>query len=79
MGETTRGYKDKIKTDLIELWCEMWTGFLPVNTTIIQGSILGEEVPGQLSLISTSEELLERKSRNFCLENREYGRGEPLC
>jgi hypothetical protein len=27
---------------------------------------------GRLSLVSTTEELLERKSSSFCLENRDY-------
>jgi hypothetical protein len=34
---------------------------------------------GPLSLVSTTEELLGRKSRGFGLENREYGRRDPLC
>jgi hypothetical protein len=33
---------------------------------------------GPLSLVSTTEELLERKSRDSGLENREYGRRDPL-
>jgi hypothetical protein len=32
---------------------------------------------GPLSLVSTTEELLDRKSSGFCLENREYGRRDP--
>jgi hypothetical protein len=32
---------------------------------------------GPLSLVSTNEELLERKSSGSCLENREYGRWDP--
>jgi hypothetical protein len=32
---------------------------------------------GPLSLVSTTEELLERKSSGSCLENREYGRRIP--
>jgi hypothetical protein len=32
---------------------------------------------GPLSLVSTTEELLERKSSGSCLENREYGRRDP--
>jgi hypothetical protein len=32
---------------------------------------------GPLSLASTTEELLGRKSSGFCLENREYGRRDP--
>jgi hypothetical protein len=34
---------------------------------------------GPLSLVSTTEELLERKSSGSCLENREYGRRDPSC
>jgi hypothetical protein len=33
---------------------------------------------GPLSLVSTIEELLERKSCGSGLENRNYGRGDPL-
>jgi hypothetical protein len=32
---------------------------------------------GQLSLVSTTEELLERNSSGSGLENREYGRRDP--
>jgi hypothetical protein len=32
---------------------------------------------GPLSLVSTTEELLGRKSSGSCLENREYGRRDP--
>jgi hypothetical protein len=32
---------------------------------------------GPLSLMSTIEELLERKNSGSGLENREYGRGDP--
>jgi hypothetical protein len=32
---------------------------------------------GPLSLVSTIEELLERKSSGCCLENRDYGRRDP--
>jgi hypothetical protein len=34
---------------------------------------------GSLSLVSTTEELLERKSSGSILEIREYGRRDPLC
>jgi hypothetical protein len=33
---------------------------------------------GPLSLVSTIEELLGRNSSGCGLENREYGRGDPL-
>jgi hypothetical protein len=32
---------------------------------------------GPLSLVSTTEELLERKSNSSGLENRDYGRRDP--
>jgi hypothetical protein len=32
---------------------------------------------GPLSLVSTTEELLERKSSGYGLENRNYGLGDP--
>jgi hypothetical protein len=34
---------------------------------------------GPLSLVSTTEELLYRKSNGYCLENREYGCREKLA
>jgi hypothetical protein len=34
---------------------------------------------GALSLVSTTEELLDRKSSGSCLENREYGSRDPSC
>jgi hypothetical protein len=34
--------------------------------------------PGPFSLVSTMEELLGRNSSGSGLENREYGRGDPL-
>jgi hypothetical protein len=34
---------------------------------------------GPLSLVSTNEELPGRNSSGSRLENREYGRGDPLC
>jgi hypothetical protein len=34
---------------------------------------------GPLNLVSTIEELLERKSSGSGLENREYGRRDPSC
>jgi hypothetical protein len=38
--------------------------------------VLGRE-RGPLSLVSTIEELLERRSNSSGLENREYGRRDP--
>jgi hypothetical protein len=42
------------------------------------GEVVGQE-RGPLSLVSTTEELLNRKVRGSCLENREYGHREPSC
>jgi hypothetical protein len=39
---------------------------------------VGQE-QGALSLVNTIEELLERKGSGFGLENRDYGRYDPLC
>jgi hypothetical protein len=33
---------------------------------------------GLLSLVNTTKKLLGRNSSGFCLENRHYGRGDPL-
>jgi hypothetical protein len=33
---------------------------------------------GPFSLVSTTEELLDRKSSSFCLENREYGHRDVM-
>jgi hypothetical protein len=40
--------------------------------------VMGPE-RGPLSLVSTIEELLGRKSRGSGIENQEYGRRDPLC
>jgi hypothetical protein len=50
-------------------------GSIPGTT---RKKVLGLE-RGPLSLLSTTEELLERKNSGFCLENREYGRRNPSC
>jgi hypothetical protein len=42
----------------------------------LQKKVVGLE-RGALSLVSTTEELLDRKSSGSCLENREYGRRDP--
>jgi hypothetical protein len=42
----------------------------------LQKKVVGLE-RGPLSLVSTTEELLDRKSSGSCLENREYGRRDP--
>jgi hypothetical protein len=50
------------------------TGSIPGTT---RKKVVGLE-RGPLSLLSTTEELLERKSSGHCLENREYCRRDPL-
>jgi hypothetical protein len=42
----------------------------------IRKKVVGLE-RGPLSLVSTTEELLDKKSSGSCLENREYGRRDP--
>jgi hypothetical protein len=49
-------------------------GSIPGTTR--KKKVLGLE-RGPLSLVSTTEELLETKSSLFCLENREYDRRDP--
>jgi hypothetical protein len=34
-------------------------------------------VRGPLNLVSTTEELLDKKSSGSCIENKEYGRRDP--
>jgi hypothetical protein len=56
----------------------VWSDFLATNSRRYQ--IFGEVVHlerGPLRLVSTIEELLERKSSVSCLENRVYGRRDP--
>jgi hypothetical protein len=50
-------------------------GSIP-GTTRIKKKVVGLE-RGPLSLVSTTEELFERKSSGSGLENREYGRRDP--
>jgi hypothetical protein len=44
-----------------------------VSVNVQKKKVVGLEW-GPLSLVSTTEELLRRKSSGFCLENRDYGR-----
>jgi hypothetical protein len=50
-------------------------GLIP-GTTRKKKVVSLEQVP--LSLVSTTEELLERKSSGSGLENRQYGRRDPI-
>jgi hypothetical protein len=62
-----------------------WLGFLAIDPEV---RIRFPELPdflrnsgsgtGPLSLVSTIEELLDRKSSDSGLENRHYGRRDPL-
>jgi hypothetical protein len=48
-----------------------WSGSLTTHPEFLRSRDL---TGGPLSLVSTNIELLERKSRDFGIENREYGR-----
>jgi hypothetical protein len=52
----------------------VWKGSIPGTTR--KKKVVGLE-RGPLSLVSTTEELLERKSSGSGLENRDYGRKDP--
>jgi hypothetical protein len=61
----------------------LWSEFLTTDAGV-PGSIPGHYKKkvvglerGPLSLVSTTEELLGRKSSGSCLENREYGCRDP--
>jgi hypothetical protein len=56
------------------LWIQM-SGFDPRRCQIFWEAVGLER--GQLSLVNTTEELLERKSSGSSLEIREYSRGNP--
>jgi hypothetical protein len=61
-----------------------WSEFLATDTEARVGfpalpgkkKVVGLE-RGPLSLVSTTEELLDRKSSGSCLENRDYFRRDP--
>jgi hypothetical protein len=60
-----------------------WSEFLATDPearvrlpALPEKKVLGLE-RGPLSLVSRTEELLERKYSGSCLENREYGRRDP--
>jgi hypothetical protein len=64
----------------------LWSEFLATDPEV-PGSIPGATrfsekwwglERGPLSLVSTIEELLGSNNSGSCLENREYGRGDPL-
>jgi hypothetical protein len=46
------------------------------DSRALQKKVVGLE-RGPLSLVSTTEELVDRNSSGSCLENREYGRRDP--
>jgi hypothetical protein len=58
----------------------VWTHRLPLRSSgrHIFWEVVGLE-RGPLSLVSTTEELLERKSSDFGLENRDYGRSRSVA
>jgi hypothetical protein len=56
-------------------------GSIPGTTRFSEKKRKGKQVVGlergPLSLVSTTEELLDYKNSGSCLENREYGRRDP--
>jgi hypothetical protein len=56
-------------------------GSIPGTTRFSEEKKKGKQVVGLerglLSLVSTTEELLDKKSSGSCIENREYGRRDP--
>jgi hypothetical protein len=55
-----------------------WTEFLDTDPEVRVRFPALPDFQGPLSLVSTSEELLERKSSGSGLENRDYGHGDTL-
>jgi hypothetical protein len=71
-------------TNLSPLWSSGQSSWLQIHRSGFDSrryqifwEVVGPE-RGPLSLVSTIEELLERKSSGSSLEIREYGRGNPL-
>jgi hypothetical protein len=64
-----------------EIHCGIYCGLCGLVVTVPGYQIFWEVVGlqrGPLSLVSAIEELLARNSSGSSLENREYGRGDPL-
>jgi hypothetical protein len=70
------------KNAYVVQWSEFLATDPEVPSTILGGYQIFREVVGvergALSLVTTTEELLERKSSGPGLEIREYGRGDQL-
>jgi hypothetical protein len=65
-----------IQSEFLATDPEIWVRF-PALPDFLRSS--GSGTRGSLSLVSTTEELLERKSSGSGLESREYGRRDPSC
>jgi hypothetical protein len=59
-------------------WLQIQWSWLSSRRYQIFWRVVGLE-PGKLSLVSTTEELFGKKISGSGLENREYGRTDPLC
>jgi hypothetical protein len=77
-----RLFRNEIQPPGPPLWSSGQISWLQIHRSRVRFPALPEkEVVGMergpLSLVSTTEELLERKSSGSGLENREYGRRDP--
>jgi hypothetical protein len=60
-------------------WSSVQSSWLQIRFPALPDLVRSSRLErGPLSLVSTIEELLGRNSSGSCLENREYGRGDPL-
>jgi hypothetical protein len=81
-------HKTAILYAVVQEWPPLWSSgqssWLQIQRTGVHSrhyqkkKVMGLE-RGPLSLVSTTEELLERKSGGSGLENREYGRRDTSC
>jgi hypothetical protein len=71
----------RIITDRPPLWSSGQSSWLQIRRPAVdsrhsQKKVVGLEL-GPLSLVSITEEPLDRKNSGSCLEKREYGRRDP--
>jgi hypothetical protein len=77
-----KGYTNPVYTVRPPLWSSGQSSWLQIRRPGFDSrhyqkkKVVGLE-RGSLSLVSTTEELLDKKSSGSCLENREYGRRDP--
>jgi hypothetical protein len=84
MKKAGQFWRSQIILRVESLWSSGQSSWLQIQRSVFDSrryqifwEVVGLE-RGPLSLVSTIEELLERKSSGFGLENREYGRRVPL-